>query len=189
MKEWRGGVERKGITCKNPKKIPSYLLSPSAAGKDEEARRKMSPSRRPNWKRKGELRKLCCEVEEGRTTWESQEKSNLLTHRKIWPPPPCNPPEKEKKLKITYTRTDRPRASWFYGEGRAINRNEQAFWWKERPICEVRKKKMVKVGGGSARLSVKKEEGVRILIRKRREGVFVWGEIRWFMILYSPSLP
>ena len=36
-------LKREGITCKNPKKIPSYLLSPSAAGKDEEARRKNIP--------------------------------------------------------------------------------------------------------------------------------------------------
>ena len=52
----------------------------------------------------------------------------LRVRRKTWPPPPCNPPEKEKKLKITYTHTDQPRASLFYGEERDINRNEQAFW-------------------------------------------------------------
>ena len=43
IKEWRGGVEREGITCKNPKKIPSYLLPPSAAGKGTRRRQKMAP--------------------------------------------------------------------------------------------------------------------------------------------------
>ena len=114
---------------------------------------------------------MCCEVEEGRTTWEVARKITPLAHRKLWPPP-CNPPEKEKKLEITYTRTDRPRASWFYGEGRAINRNEQAFWWKEWPICEVRKKKMVKGGWVASRVS--DGGGVLEMFEKEgREGVFV----------------
>ena len=59
-------LKREGITCKNPKKIPSYLLSPSAAGKDEEARRKMYPAVGRNWERKGswENAKEMLEMEE-----------------------------------------------------------------------------------------------------------------------------
>ena len=76
-------------------------------------------------------------------------------------------------MKITYTHTDRPRASLFYGEERDINRNEQAFWWKNGRMVRCEEEENGEGGVCVARCAAFRWRGrFEMFDKEGREGVF-----------------
>ena len=163
IKEWRGGVEREGITCKNPKKIPSYLLSPSAAGKDKETRWKNVPKPSAELEKEREVEKMTRKCWKWKNTQGNQEKSNLsfgpmlhvagkLRRRSPTTKPPIGlgfiRPEEKRKWRTRSEGFCTKSTKWVRGE---IERN----------------------GEGKSVGDDQREEGLEFLIRIKGRGVFV----------------
>ena len=180
-------VQASRIQEKSRKEPKNHLLPPTHSLRRNICCRRKSRRRSPaGLKREEELRKNVMELKKEGQPENPPLLPQLRARRKIWPPP-----ENVSKRR-THTHPhgsgsnftplwrkgrDEPKWGSFlvqgWPNGEVWGRRKWRKWWKE----------------GCRALSVKMEEGVRIFDKERREGVFGWGEIRWFMVLYSPSLP